>query len=40
MPFTGILDSANFNIIEFDLTNGNNFLLYRELDGGKDCNSL
>lgn len=35
MPFTGILDSANFNINDFNLPNGRNFLLNRELDGNK-----
>jgi hypothetical protein len=35
MPFTGILDSANFDIREFNLPNDRNFLLTRELDGEK-----
>jgi hypothetical protein len=31
--FTGILDSANFDIRESNFPNGRNFLLTKELDG-------
>ena len=35
MPFTGVLDPANFKISDVNLPNGRNFLLNRELDGDK-----
>lgn len=35
MPFTSILDSAQFDITEFNLTNRSNFLLTRKLNREK-----